>query len=104
MNQKSTWRDLLDGINVHEIGLAEALKRLCTIGIYEPVSEFRDSHDEMEYESSLYGRIAEILRINCDPHPDKEKLAEIVAHLNNGKSVEEIAFHCFRVPIPSPTE
>ncbi|MBI2278725.1 MAG: hypothetical protein HYU81_01520 [Candidatus Brennerbacteria bacterium] len=87
-----SWRHSLDACNVHTLGEKETLARLCELGANPPEIE---QSEYREFASSLRGRMAEILGVNCDYEFSEEDLFEIITHLRNGKEVREIARHCF---------
>ncbi|MFH0806690.1 MAG: hypothetical protein V1885_03140 [Candidatus Brennerbacteria bacterium] len=87
MNHKTDWRELLSGINVHEIGELSALRKLCEIGRYFPIENLDGVKDQNDFWSTLCGHIAEITHVNCDYQFSRSDLGEIEGWLNDGKDL-----------------
>jgi len=102
MDHTTNWRKLLSAVNVREIGEREALRQFCDIGRYfGPQHEWKSPRDRYDFLTLLRGHLDEILG-TTEYEFESEDYAEIEAHLDNGKSVEEIALHCFGVKLQAP--
>ena len=85
------FRKELDGINIHELGEKECLKRLCRLRIEFSPNSPSALGQAFHFIDSLNGRIAEVLGLDTDTEFDVGDCAFFIEVLEKGMNVSTIA-------------